>query len=402
MVIIFLLFPSFRRLSLCIPIYPAHGKKIVQKYKTFPKPRRRIANICYLCPADCNAMPTSTPSGHNARIAYIDLLKGICIVLIVAIHCNLFSEERGVPPALTAMRVVPLFFFLSGLFFRPYSGFREFLLRKVNTLLVPYLFFQLTFGAGLFLKALLTHTLDQYSPVAVVRFFTVDNGPLWFVRCLLLLNLIYFVLDKWLPDKALRLAACFLPAVAAWMLYRGGYLLPEHLPAPWNYLILELLRLPQAMMALPLFCLGQLCHKAMRRPRNLRLELPLMILAACVLWLTAEPMNMHANRYGTNFFLFYLSVLALTLLLTLAGRMIDRLPAIGYLGRNTMIVLGIHFPVLLLLQKYVQDDLLLLVLTTLAMFPLIVPLDRWLPRLTGRKPLFPLHGGAGNATHRPV
>ena len=64
-------------------------------------------------------MPTITQTGEKTRIAYIDLLKGVCIVLIVAIHCNLFSEERKVAPALTAMRVVPLFFFLSGLFFRP-------------------------------------------------------------------------------------------------------------------------------------------------------------------------------------------------------------------------------------------------------------------------------------------
>ena len=43
---------------------------------------------------------------------------------------------------------------------------------------------------------------------------------------------------------------------------------------------------------------------------------------------------------------------------------------------------------ILLLEKYVHNDLTVLVLTTLAMFPLIPPLNRWLPRLTGRKPLF--------------
>lgn len=333
-------------------------------------------------------MPTITQTGEKTRIAYIDLLKGVCIVLIVAIHCNLFSEERNVAPALTAMRVVPLFFFLSGLFFRPYSGLREFLLRKINTLLVPYLFFQLAFGIGLLLTAALTHTLRDYPPVAFVRFFTVDNGPLWYLRCLLVINLVYYALDRLIPYKLLRLAACFIPAAVTWWLCKAGYLLPDHMPAPWNYLILELLRLPQAMMALPLFCIGHLCRDTMMRPRNLRIELPLMAVAAGVLWLTAEPMNMHANAYGTNFLLFYLSVLALTLFLILAGRLIDRLPTVDFLGRNTLIVLGIHFPVILLLEKYVHNDLTILVLTTLVMFPLIPPLNRWLPRLTGRKPLF--------------
>lgn len=177
-------------------------------------------------------MPTITQTGEKTRIAYIDLLKGVCIVLIVAIHCNLFSEERNVAPALTAMRVVPLFFFLSGLFFRPYSGLREFLVRKVNTLLVPYLFFQLAFGGGLLLTAALTHTLGDYSPVALVRFFTVDNGPLWYLRCLLVINLVYYALDRLIPYKLLRLAACFVPAAATWWLCKAGCLLPDHMPAP--------------------------------------------------------------------------------------------------------------------------------------------------------------------------
>ena len=261
-------------------------------------------------------------------------------------------------------------------------------MRKINTLLVPYLFFQLAFGGGLLLTAALTHTLGDYPPVALVRFFTVDNGPLWYLRCLLVINLVYYALDRLIPYKLLRLAACFVPAAATWWLCKAGCLLPDHMPAPWNYLILELLRLPQAMMALPLFCIGHLCRDTMMRPRNLRIELPLMAVTAGVLWLTAEPMNMHANAYGTNFVLFYLSVLALTLFLILAGRLIDRLPTVDFLGRNTLIVLGIHFPVILLLEKYVHNDLTVLVLTTLAMFPLIPPLNRWLPRLTGRKPLF--------------
>jgi fucose 4-O-acetylase-like acetyltransferase len=62
-------------------------------------------------------------SDHK-RIEWIDLAKGICIFLVVANHifyynCVFLEQLR-----------MPLYFILSGLFFKDYGGFCEFMLKN--------------------------------------------------------------------------------------------------------------------------------------------------------------------------------------------------------------------------------------------------------------------------------
>lgn len=67
---------------------------------------------------------------ESKRIEYIDLMKGICIVLIIFIHCGVTSPSERMNEMLADFRV-PLYFFLSGLFFKEYGGFIDFCIRKI-------------------------------------------------------------------------------------------------------------------------------------------------------------------------------------------------------------------------------------------------------------------------------
>ena len=74
------------------------------------------------------------------RIDFIDLAKGFCIVLVVFTHVNsYFNLSYPLQETLSIFRM-PLYFFLSGLFFKNYEGFCGFVKRKVNKLLIPFLF----------------------------------------------------------------------------------------------------------------------------------------------------------------------------------------------------------------------------------------------------------------------
>lgn len=70
------------------------------------------------------------------RIEFIDLAKGICILLIIVGHSGVEVDY----PGLSAMRT-PLYLTLSGLFFKDYGGFTNLLIRKTNKILIPFLFF---------------------------------------------------------------------------------------------------------------------------------------------------------------------------------------------------------------------------------------------------------------------
>ena len=59
------------------------------------------------------------------RIEFIDLAKGICIILVVMGHCGVSHDIPGYE-----MVRMPLYFILSGLSFKDYGGFETCLLRK--------------------------------------------------------------------------------------------------------------------------------------------------------------------------------------------------------------------------------------------------------------------------------
>lgn len=73
---------------------------------------------------------------RHKRIEFIDLAKGVCIIMVVMGHCGCPLEI----PGWTIVRM-PLYFILSGLFFKDYGGWTNFLIKKVNKILIPFLFF---------------------------------------------------------------------------------------------------------------------------------------------------------------------------------------------------------------------------------------------------------------------
>ena len=66
------------------------------------------------------------------------MAKGVCILLVIMMHTDVNVDF----PGLRGMRM-PLYFILSGLFFKDYGGFLNLLVKKANKILIPFLFFYL-------------------------------------------------------------------------------------------------------------------------------------------------------------------------------------------------------------------------------------------------------------------
>ena len=129
------------------------------------------------------------------RVNFIDIAKGICIFLLVYHHIvtgghgtfrfhsgALFTIERY----LGVFRE-PLFFFCSGLFFSVYDGFKTFLVKKINKLLVPFFSFYMLISVP---KMWLHDHLGVNSVFAFLaeNFY---NQPLWFLWCLFLCYMVF-------------------------------------------------------------------------------------------------------------------------------------------------------------------------------------------------------------------
>lgn len=147
----------------------------------------------------------------KGRIEYIDLAKGFCILLVIAYHI----DEFHLPFQMASLFRMPLYFFLSGLFFKTYSGFKEFAIKKVNRLLVPLLFFYV-FG---FVYYCIEYW-DYPSFEAITKEDTIyANPPIWFLISLFEVNLLSYAIFKLSRGRLAVMAVMF--AVAG----VGGYLL---------------------------------------------------------------------------------------------------------------------------------------------------------------------------------
>lgn len=323
------------------------------------------------------------PDGKR-RIEFIDLAKGVCILLVVMMHANL---AVGIP-ALRALRM-PLYFMLSGLFFKDYGSFLNFTVKKVNRILTPFLFFAF---AGLAVAT--AFRLADGRPAELGRALAEpfvrptmgrSNLPLWFLVCLFWANLLYCGISLGVRSPGGRALCVALCGAAGYGLSAAGVYLP--LFAGSALTALPFLFAGTMLRRLPLLYAG--CHDG--AGFVLGLALGGACVAGCVAWGTPY-IEFRTNVFaGPPLRVFALSV-ALVVSLLLVCKRVGWLPVVSYLGRYSIVVLGLHFIALGYAHRAVaaltgcdcRADGCRLALT-LALCWLAIPLCRaFLPKLTAQ------------------
>lgn len=133
---------------------------------------------------------------EKKRVDYLDIFKGFAILLILVHHVfQYFPALSGVVGYVTDFHV-PCFFLASGwvryiTMDKPTVSYKEFAIKKVRRLLVPYLVFAV-FSSVLKIGVLaITHsfTFDVMREEAY-QILTIGNGPVWFLYRLFMIELI--------------------------------------------------------------------------------------------------------------------------------------------------------------------------------------------------------------------
>lgn len=283
----------------------------------------------------------------QARVPWIDDVKGIGIILVVAGHT--IEAYTGTAYRPIYLFHMPLFFFMAGVVFRP-EPFAAYAGKRVRTLLVPYAAF-----LALLLLAKVGLALAHGEPLQAVlegqvrdvvdylyggRALMGDYGIAWFVTCLFAALLVYDALrirfgNPWTMRFAGVMACCF---AGAYWIGRVG--------SPWDLTVVP--------MALVFVWLGELWSSVMAvgllpAEGRLRLDGPVAIAAAAVvaaaglLW--ARPFDMKYGDYGTPV-LSVLAALGCIHLLALACRALSVSPAFNAvlepLGRASLVVYFLH------------------------------------------------------------
>ena len=306
----------------------------------------------------------------KGRLAYIDIARGIGIMLVVLGHtlaeANYHVQNSSV---LFLGRLIysfhmPLFFFLSGMFFKPDIRFSDLLKRRFDSLLKPYLF---TIFLVYFVSVFYDKNLGLST--AVVRIIKALYGnsyylelywsQIWFLPALFALNLFafgFYAIFKHLPVWTMFLGLLLTLAVGILTI---NWFMPLKL-ALFGY-NLELSGLPFSLDIVLVcgffFLLGrEVCERI-----PMRVFSPLWVLvgsAAVTIGLNVvfpATLGLNFREYESPLFNTIEALAGIVFVLSLSqwiekwGRWVSR--ALQYYGKISLIVLIFHFPVQLHLGR---------------------------------------------------
>ena len=277
-------------------------------------------------------------SSIKPRIHYLDFMKGLCILMIVAYHitpnCNIYGDANHM---LMSFRV-PLYYFLSGLFFKTYNGFADFARRKVNNIVVPFVFFYLMAFILAMICCEVLH-IDRIGLVGdswqwkylldpiLLNDFHYSNA-LWFLLSLFEVNIIYYIIQKYLPGTWQYVAIAVI-AAAGWFIARSGFMLP--------------MQLDTAMVSLPYFMLGHLFKHfdALTPHKRDTWGYAVLPVVLAVLFFIAPEISIHDRILPGFISLYAVPFIAISSLFWFCKNL-PHIPVITYIGRYSLIVLGTH------------------------------------------------------------
>ena len=328
------------------------------------------------------------------RIAYIDFMKCLCIMLIVMYHIDHEFFNYLAPNlnnALQAFRL-PMYYFISGIFFKLYEGFADFTRRKVNNILVPFVFFIVLNFVMKCTEALFRHLIGadpiEVNPVILVEPFILRTWlwttPIWFLLSLFWVNILFYALQRFIKPLWALLLVTVVLSVAGYVMAVNKIQLP--------------LMMDTSLVALPYFVLGRGIHRMglLQPSRWDKWGLLALAIAFIPIYLFSDFLNLHYQVLPQYWKLYLLPFLAILTFLW-ACKPLPRVPLLCHYGRYSLIILGTH-PLFFLHTRFVlihygfepgvQLTLIVFAVTMLLELPMIWILKTCFPRFVAQKPFF--------------
>ncbi|EFE94128.1 acyltransferase family protein [Serratia odorifera] len=164
------------------------------------------------------------------REAWVDYAKGIGIILVVFGHVNRGLYSAGIQFSDASYQLLdsviysfhmPLFFFLSGLFFAPSlnrKGKTRFIISKIDTIVYPYIIWSLLQGSIEVVLSRYTNNPSSFSDVLML--FTHPRAQFWFLYALFVIFVVATLLYK--KDKFHLILPVMIVISAALYIYQNS------------------------------------------------------------------------------------------------------------------------------------------------------------------------------------
>ena len=310
------------------------------------------------------------------------------MIFVVFVHIHFYFDCDYFGETCLKSFYLPLFFMLSGLFFKSYSGTREFIIRKVNSILVPFVFFYVI--TSVLLTWCLSFIRGKNIDWSLLWAFVVPehypNLPIWFLICLFIQCILFYLLYRLYVNKVYVMALLvFLFGILGIYCRKIGLDLP--------------MQIDSAMSAMPFFFIGWCISKYGLLKKldvsNCRLVLWAISFIALA-YLFCADVNYQKNMFCSNFFCVYLSGIFGCFFVICFSKLIRKIRFIRYIGNNSLIVLCTHQLVLQVTLPIVKRmelgnwmTIFLTLVIVLSCYIIIVPImKQFLPIFIGQKKLF--------------
>lgn len=287
----------------------------------------------------------------GSRDVSVDISKGIGIVLVVIGHSWLAIKHPPLFDLIYSFHM-PLFFFLSGMFFNGSGDYGRFALTKADQLLKPFYVVLLSFGM---LKLVMAGADLQAGMVGVLYGSgnTIPLVSLWFLAHLWVTFQV-----AWLVENSLRFSRISKTAQAAILLIilGAGYYILQF----FSQLTITLpgsanptkaaglpLSLDVSLISTAFFLIG---FRLRRAVMAMRFSLPFLLCAtgafAALLYFFDHSLNLNQRQYGNPFVTTLVAMLGIYIVLSISRQRADVSCAAGkvlaYLGRQSLFILIFH------------------------------------------------------------
>jgi len=328
------------------------------------------------------------------RYESVDCAKGIGIMLVVFAHV-IATHNVGwkIEEIITSFHM-PLFFVLSGMFFSRKSSFADFIVGKINRLVVPFFFFYLTISILLpFIYFCYQGRALCKLPTLLLGFYNENLyivGAIWFLLSLFFVSIIFWLIT-----------------VIEKFRYSSAVLFPVLLGIIGYYIGVNYINLPcwfdTSLTCMPYFAVGYILkNKTLLLTTNIgdKYNIILFLLSIVIVSLVAGHTCYRANHFDISIWrVGVCGMLGFFAVFFVSNTGIKRNEIIQFVGKNSLIILGIHQLIMMAIAaglKYTQiygwlAAILNFVFTMVVCCLLIPIMLKYLPMVTGEKNLFEKH-----------
>ncbi|MBP5547896.1 MAG: acyltransferase family protein [Bacteroidales bacterium] len=317
------------------------------------------------------------------RIDFLDLLKGFAILWIVW-----YNQPH--PGIIDHYYHVPIFFFISGIFFKqkpPKQFFRSIFYR----IIIPFIFFY--FVSFIFQIARFcfeNHAINGFEWTCIFDIFRIEsyidhitiNRPLWFLIALIIIQSMYYIIG--------RLPKWFILSICIIIILFKNQICSLQTPLLIN----------QSVFWMSYFALGDIVGKWLISITIFERKWKVVLAIVCIsLFAILSFLIPHINNsllYNTTYEISVISFVILSVLFFsfIKGKGFTA-QTFRFYGQNSLIVLGLHMLISIVyggiffrLFGITGDNLIgfaNFILTTATLYPIILFLNKYLPLCVGKK-----------------